>query len=221
MAIVTNSTLFYRPDVRADCAKADVVMPSLDAGDERTFHKVNRPHRDISIERLISGLCTFRKEYSGRLWLEVFFVDSINTDNGQIDKIRAVINRIQPDKVQLNTAVRPTAEMGIRKFNADRLRAIADSIGPNCEIIADFSAGTDNASSEDEYDNVFGPDFAAGEKIKTLFSMLKRRPCSLDDICSSLEIGPNEAIKYVTVLIDTGAICPEEKEGKVFYKVIS
>ena len=213
VAIVTNGTLLYRADVRADCAGADVVLPSLDAGDERTFQKINRPHRDISIEMLISGLSEFRKEYSGQLWLEVFFVDTINTDAGQIAKIRAVIERIGPDKVQLNTAVRPTAETSIRKLNADKLRAIAEKLGSNCEIIADFS--TDNKSES------FEPDFATKSTIKTLFSMLKRRPCSLDDICSGMGIARHEALKYVTDLLNKGVVCSEKKDDKIFFKVVS
>jgi len=65
IAVLTNGTLLYRPDVRADCAKADVVLPSLDAGDATVFNKVNRPAPDISIEKLVGGLRQFREEYSG------------------------------------------------------------------------------------------------------------------------------------------------------------
>jgi wyosine [tRNA(Phe)-imidazoG37] synthetase (radical SAM superfamily) len=221
VAIVTNGTLLYRADVRADCAGADVVLPSLDAGDEQTFQKINRPHRDISIEMHISGLCEFRKEFAGQLWLEVFFVDAINTDEGQIAKIRTVIERICPDKVQLNTAVRPTADTAIKKLNADRLGAIADLLGPNCEIIADFSSGSDSVSQPDEKGESFEPDFTTRSNIKTLFSMLKRRPCSLDDICSGMNITRHEALKYVTDLHDKGIVCSEEKGDKIFFKVVS
>lgn len=221
VAIVTNGTLLYRSDVREDCAKADVVLPSLDAGDEQTFQKINRPHRDINIEMLISGLCTFRKEFAGQLWLEVFFVNAINTDTEQITKIRAIIEQIKPDKVQLNTAVRPTAETDIKKIDADKLRAIAEHLGPNCEIIADFSTGLDYEFLKSETNGSFESDFAIKKTIKTLFSMLKRRPCSLDDICSSIGIARNEALKYVTDLQHKGVICSEEKGGKIFYKVIS
>ncbi len=125
VAILTNGTLLYKEDVRADCAKADVVMPSLDAGDEQTFQKVNRPHRDISIENLISGLCAFRDEFAGRIWLEVFFAEGLNTEAEQIAKIKAAIELIRPDKIQLNTAVRPTAEADIKKLDAEKLQAIA------------------------------------------------------------------------------------------------
>lgn len=219
VAILTNGTLLYRPDVRADCAMADVVMPSLDAGDERTFQKINRPHRGISIEMMISGLCAFRKEFSGQLWLEVFFVDSINTDAEQIDKIRAIIERIGPDKVQLNTAVRPTAETDIKRLDADKLHAIAERLGHNCEIIADFSLGPHYEFLPDKEEGGFEPDSRIKHSIKTLLSMLKRRPCSLDDICSGMGIARNEALKYVTDLQNKGIICSEEKGGKIFFKV--
>lgn len=75
MAIITNGTLLYRPDVRAECAKADLVIPSLDAGDAETFQRVNRPAPDISIEKLVSGLVQFRQEFRGQIWLEIFLVE--------------------------------------------------------------------------------------------------------------------------------------------------
>ncbi|MHC4286538.1 MAG: radical SAM protein, partial [Planctomycetota bacterium] len=101
VALLTNGTLFYRPDVRADCAKANVVLPSLDAGGKHTFEKINHPHEDVVIENLISGLCVFRDEFAGQIWLEVFFIEGINTDASQITKIKDAIEQIRPDKVQL------------------------------------------------------------------------------------------------------------------------
>ena len=216
VAIVTNGSLFYRADVRAECAKADVVLPSLDAGDEQTFQRINRPHRDISIEKHILGLCEFRKEYAGPIWLEVFLVDPVNTDAGQIAKIRAVIRRIRPDKVQLNTAVRPTAETGVGRLDIRKLRSIAEMLDENCEIISDYPGST----FEGLEDSVTGLHLKM-EKTQTLFSMLKRRPCSLDDICSAMGIGRNEALKYVTMLEQEGAIRSEHKGGKTFFKVPS
>jgi len=88
VAILTNGTLLYRQDVRADCCCADVVLPSLDAADEQTFQKINRPHPELSIKKLIEGLCTFRDEYAGQIALEVFLIDGFNTDTEQIAKIK-------------------------------------------------------------------------------------------------------------------------------------
>ena len=200
--------------MRDECAKADVVMPSLDAGDERTFEKINRPYPDISIEKLVSGLCTFRDEYSGQIWLEVFFIKGINDDDEQIRQISAIIKRIHPDKIQLNTAVRPTIEKNIMKLSIQELEGIATRLGQNCEVIADFpSVGEKKVKSSD----MLKHDFSEQKQIETLFSMLKRRPCSLKDICSSLNLHQNQALKYISDLQQRGVIQSEETDGIVFY----
>jgi wyosine [tRNA(Phe)-imidazoG37] synthetase (radical SAM superfamily) len=203
VAILTNGTLLYKPDVRADCAKADVVLPSLDAGDEQTYRKVNRPHSGLSIEKLISGLCAFRDEFPGQIWLEVFLIEGFNTDNEQIAKIKAAIDRIRPDKVQLNTAVRPTTEPGIKALDAEKLQAIAGALGENCEVIADFSPARHGGNIEG--------------KAEDVLSMLKRRPCSLSDICSALGISRDEALKYITHFQQQGVIDSREKDGVTFF----
>jgi wyosine [tRNA(Phe)-imidazoG37] synthetase (radical SAM superfamily) len=204
VAIMTNGTLLYREDVRADCAKADVVVPSLDAGDEASFQKVNRPHRDISIEKLVDGLTSFRKEYTGQIWLEVFLVEGLNTDIAEIDKIKGLIKRIRPDKVQLNTAVRPTADPAIKKVDTEKLQTIAHLIGLRCEVIADFP--------------LLHSDKRMHSAAEDILSMLKRRPCSLDDICSGLGIHRNEALKHITELQQRRLIDSEVKNGRTFFK---
>ncbi len=204
VAVLTNGTLLIDKSVRADCARADVVIPSLDAGDEQTFRKVNRPHKDISIEKLIAGLCAFRNEFAGQMWLEVFFVEGLNTDAEQIGKIKDAIELIRPDKVQLNTAVRPTAEAGVERVDAEKLQYIAEELGEKCEVVADFSRQRFTGDIE--------------RKAEDVLSMLKRRPCSLNDICSGLGIGRNEALKYISHFQQQGVIDSEEKDGIIFFK---
>jgi wyosine [tRNA(Phe)-imidazoG37] synthetase (radical SAM superfamily) len=204
VALITNGTLLYRPDVRADCAKADVVLPSLDAGDEKIFQRINRPHNDISIEKHIYGLSAFRNEYSGQIWLEIFFIDGLNADAGQVNKIKGIVDRINPDKVQLNTAVRPTAEPNVKRVDVEKLQAIALQLGEKCEVVADFLP-----RHCDEY-------FKG--KTEDVLSMLKRRPCTIGDICRGLNISHNEALKYITHLKEQGVIGSEDKGGAIFFK---
>ena len=233
VALLTNGTLLYKPDVRADCAKADVVLPSLDAGDGRVFEQVNCPHRDIHIESLISGLCSFREEFAGRIWLEVFLVEGINTDAEQIEKIRKAIERIRPDKIHLNTAVRPTARADIKKVDFIKMQAIAEELGENCEVVADFSPARCSERMSDDTQDIVDSDVMNGmsptgktlqsesqEKMETLLSMLKRRPCSINEICSALGIHRNEALKHVSALQQKGVIQSFEKDGVTFFKSI-
>ncbi len=208
LAVLTNSTLLYRTDVRADCVRADVVLPSLDAGDERTFQKMNRPHPDISFVKLIDGLQALRKDFSGQIWLEVFLVDGLNTSIEQIVKIKQAIVKIAPDKIQLNTAVRPTAEIGAKRLDTERLQAIAKQLGENCEVIPSVPPVSDKPYAIQPIQN---------EIRNTVLSMLKRRPCSLNDICLVLEINRNEVLKYISDLQNQGAIHSERKNGIIFF----
>ncbi len=214
VAVLTNGTLLFDVSVRADCAKADVVLPSLDAADEATFQKINRPHKDINIEKLISGLCQFRREYKGQIWLEVFFVEGINTGDEQIVKIKEAIAQIQPDKVQLNTAVRPTAQTGIKKVEVEKLQAIAAKLGEKAEVIADFSFRPHRKNSK----NKTGESSDEKNKAETLFSVLKRRPCSVEDLCSGLGWHRNEVLKYIAGLQKKGVVISEEKGGIMFFR---
>lgn len=205
VAVLTNGTLLYLPDVRADCAKADLVIPSLDAGNQDVFEKINRPHSDISFQKLIDGLCEFRKEFSGPIWLEVFLIEGINTSDSQIAEIKSIIKRIHPDKIQLNTAERPTAETNINKVSVDKLNKIAGQLGPKCEVIADFSKTTVGKHVQNT--------------SKTILSVLKRRPCSIEDICAGLNIHRNEAIKYINHFQNQGVVVSEERQGVLYFKI--
>lgn len=221
IAILTNGTLLDRPDVRADCAKADVVMPSLDAGDEETFRKINRPHPDISIENVISGLCKFREEFAGQIWLEVFFAGAINTGPEHIASIRDAIERIGPDKIQLNTAVRPTAEANVVRLDSAKLQEIARQLGPRAEVVADFPKAHTAAPEQNTSKERPELQSEADRQKQVLLSMLKRRPCSLDDISAGLGIGADEVSEYVTDLQAEGSIVSEERDGRVFFKFLS
>jgi len=233
VAVLTTGTLLYRQDVRADCAKADVVLPSLDAGDKRAFEDVNCPHKEIMIETLISGLCDFRNQFTGKIWLEVFLIEGLNTDAAQIIEIKKAIERIQPDKVQINTAVRPTTQPAIKKVDAQKLEAIAEELGEKCEVVADFSPARCSKRMSGRTQDVVDPMVASGvspvgnmsqdgdpEKMESLLSMLKRRPCSLDEINSALGIGRIEALKYITHYQQQSIVDSFEKDGIIFFKAI-
>jgi len=203
VALLTNGTLFDRADVRAEAGKANVVIPSLDAGDEAVFEAVNRPAPDISIENVVSGLSRFRDEFGGQIWLEVFLIEGMNTDVEQITRLRELIRRIRPDKIQLNSAVRPAAEKGIEALSRERLEEIAQQIGGHCEVIGAAPAVEPSRHEQ--------------RACADVLSMLKRRPCSVLDISAGLRIPPNEAIKYITELQQQGTIASERRGTVTYY----
>ena len=74
VAILTNGSLLWMPDVQDALMAADLVLPSLDAGDEHLFQYVNRPHEEISFERMVDGIATFTRRFPGEVWLEILLL---------------------------------------------------------------------------------------------------------------------------------------------------
>ena len=109
VAVLTNASLLWQKEVREEVALADVVLPSLDAPDPERFAFINRPHPEITFDRLLDGLEMFRRECAGKYWLEVMLLDGYTTLPPQVRQLAEYVRRIRPDKVQLNTAVRPPA----------------------------------------------------------------------------------------------------------------
>lgn len=204
IAVITNSTLLFRPDVRADCVKADIILPSLDAADAATFEAMNHPHPDLCFAEWIDGLCRFSAEFTGQLWLEVFFCEGVNTHEASIRKFKELIGRIAPDKVQINTSVRPTVHSIAARVSEEKLHQIARELGDNVEVIANFSKHpipTEHQANQ-----------------QAIVDMLSRRPCSLDDICNGLGLNRNVAQKIIARLLDTATIVTEENQQKTYYK---
>ena len=204
VAVITNGSLLFMPQVREDLKRADVVMPTLVAGDEETFKKINRPSSEITFDKMLGGLIDFRKEFTGKYWLEVFIVSGLNDSDEQIDKIAKCIEKIRPDKVQINTITSPPAE-NVNAISRQRLEQIAKRIYKDAEVIADFKS--------DEK----GGDFNI--KSNDIVEMLKRRPCSADDITAGLKISILETLKHIEALIKSGKIEAVKQNGKIYYKV--
>jgi wyosine [tRNA(Phe)-imidazoG37] synthetase (radical SAM superfamily) len=131
VAVITNGSLLYLQDVRRDLASVDVVMPTLDAGTAELYRKLNRPHPEVTFERLVNGLAAFRQEYSGKLWVEVMLVQGLNDTKSALWEIAASLRRIQPDEVHINLPTRPPAEIWVQPSDEEglmRARAILGDI---------------------------------------------------------------------------------------------
>ena len=135
VCVITNASMFADASVRAVLKDVELVIPSLDAVDQDIFERIDRPAKGIDLQGIIDGLVAFRKEYKGQFWLEVMIVKGVNDQPEHIAKLKAAIDRINPDKVQLNSPVRKTAEPGVVPADRSTLEQICAALGPNCEIV--------------------------------------------------------------------------------------
>ena len=192
VAVLTNGSLLSMDEVRKDLSEADVVLPSLDAITPALFEYINRPHPSLKIEEIISGLIQFRKQYRGQIWLEILFCRGVNDGKEETERFKEVIERIEPDRVQLNTAVRPPAENFVFPLTLDQLKEIRERLGDKAEIISEFTA-----PAGEEFNSV---------KDTEILNLIKRRPCTAEDISRALGLRIDEVVKHLNHLQGTGAI---------------
>jgi|SaaInl7_135m_RNA_FD_contig_121_120692_length_3373_multi_3_in_0_out_0_2 wyosine [tRNA(Phe)-imidazoG37] synthetase (radical SAM superfamily) len=141
IAVITNGTLFCRPDVRNDVRAADIVIPSLDAADVRTFKALNRPHRRLHHDRMIEGLADFRRSFQGELRIEIMLVAGINDSESALQALREAVRHIRPDMVYLNIPLRPPAEADVVGPRTERLRRAWQLLRDICPVEQGFGSG--------------------------------------------------------------------------------
>ena len=206
-AVLTNGTLLFDQQVRDDIIAADVVMPSLDAATATVFRKINRPHRSLQIEKIIAGLCQFRRQYRGQIWLEVFIIPGLNDTASELQALKAAIERIAPDRIQLNTLDRPGTVSSIRAATPGELKDILTLWDlPNTEIIAKPPDRKKVLSFRRDIESA-------------ILETIARRPCTLADLSAILGLHVNEINKYLDVLEADGKICVVKQQRGFFYQV--
>jgi len=135
LAVITNASLLPKSSVRQALLGADLIVPSLDAAMPNAFIKVNRPHQQVKLEEMIESLVKLRKEFNGKIWLEVMLVKGLNDDLRYIKKLQEVIERINPDKIHLNSPVRKPAQESACSVDKQKLNKFKEILGEKCEVI--------------------------------------------------------------------------------------
>lgn len=195
IAVITNSTLLTSPAVRKEVAAADVVLPSLDAASQGTFQAINQPATDLRIEKIIEGLKEFREEFRGEIWLEVMLVKGVNEHEAEL--IARAAESISPDRIQLNTVVRPPAEP-VEPLSEEEMQGML-KIFQGAELIPDW-------------------DWRVPSRCRTrLLELLSRRPCTLEELCALLDIESSDAIKYCKIMEREGKIQRRMHGGKLYF----
>ncbi len=182
LALLTNGTLLSREDVRRRLLAIDVVIVSVDGGGSEAFRKVNRPHPGLSLSEMEAGLISFRKIYKNSLWAEVFLVPGCNTSHEELARIREMLKRIQPDKVQVNTLDRPGAESWVMPLEKDELERAASFLQA-AEMISSSRGSQVREESDDLADRIL--------------AAIRRRPLTIDDICRMMGVAASEALEQL------------------------
>lgn len=207
LALITNSTLLYKKEVREEIKNIDLILPSLDAVGEIAYQKLTRPQRDLSINNIIEGLISFRNEFDTEMWLEIFFSPGINDTDDEVARIVDTVKKINPHRVQLNTLDRPGVIKNLKPVSREKLEEIALQFEPlRVEVIAKVkSTTTDSAQVENIEDKII--------------STIIRRPVTANDLAQTFGVELEVILSAISSLLCENKIIEEKLDRGIFYKV--
>jgi wyosine [tRNA(Phe)-imidazoG37] synthetase (radical SAM superfamily) len=154
VAVITNGSLLYLPEVREELSHADAVLPSFDAGNPALYRRINRPHPSLTFERLTSGLIEFRQVYQHKLWIEVMLVRGLNDTEEALTEIAGWLEKMQPDEVHVVQPTRPAAETWVKPPDEEGLARAHAILGDVAKIIMPAKGAFDFSGEEDLIDAI-------------------------------------------------------------------
>ena len=203
-AVITNGALLYEKSLREELSHADIVLPSLDAYDERSFRTINRPCSGLTFEKCFQGLADFSREYTGELWIETMVIDGINDDDESLNRMKNLLKEVRYSRLYINTPVRPPAEENVPPVSPEKMERAVKILG-GISIDQLVSVGF-YSSEKDDYNAVLG--------------MIRRHPMNQFEIGTFLKTrGNSEGKKILSRLNEDPAVQGVEYKGFVTYRL--
>ncbi len=204
IAVLTNASLMTDESVRQELVLADVVLPSLDSLVADEFNAINRPCKGITPEAVAAGLLEFRKEFKGKIFLEILLAQGINDSNENLDRLKDFCKRLDPDRVDVVTLTRPGTVKGIRPVSGEVTSRWRKAL----------NAG--NARTRDRK-KAQRQEMTMERATAFIEASLARRPQTVLQLAEALNAEPETIRLAVEALETTGAIKAIQGEGETFY----
>ncbi len=204
VAVITNGSLLYQPEMRVELSPADAVLPSLDAGNARLYRKINRPHPEMHFKRLTEGMVAFRKEYQGKLWVEVMLVRGVNDTEDALREIAAALKTIHPDEVHILQPDRPPVEPWVQPPDEEGLLRARAILGDIARVIHPASGSFDLSG--------------AGSLVDAVVGIITRHPMRESELIATLQhYSPGEVFATLEELKISGKAQVVERLGIRFW----
>ena len=204
VAVITNGALLYLPEIRAELSEADAVLPTLDAGSAALYRKINRPHPKVTFKRYLQGLIDFRREYHGKLWVEVMLVRNLNDTEQALIELAAVLEHIQPEEVHILQPTRLPVETWVQPSDEKGLLRACTILGNVAKVIHPTGGIFDLSGSTSLVDSVI--------------SIITRHPMREDELRVSLNRwSSNDVNETLKELENSGQAQVVERYGYRFW----
>jgi wyosine [tRNA(Phe)-imidazoG37] synthetase (radical SAM superfamily) len=203
VAVLTNGSCFWKDDIRKRVLGADIILPTLCTAKEQTFRIIHRPHPEIKNEAVIEGLRKLREDFTGQIFVEIVLLSGINDTEEELEKLKVAMELISPDRIQLNTVVRPPSDSRAVPVNKSKLEKTRARFGKKAEIVVER-----------------GKNISGGQKdglSEEIIGMVKRRPLRPVDISDALGLSLDRVEDLVKGLSIKGLLVKRKYDGDIYY----
>ena len=114
VAVITNSSLIWREDVRDDLARADWVSLKVDSTQEKVWRTINRPSGTLRLTSILDGILEFAEVFGGELTTETMLAEGVNDSDDHLREVASFLARLEPARAYLAIPTRPPAEEWLR-----------------------------------------------------------------------------------------------------------
>ena len=186
VAVLTNSSMLHRADVRESLLDADLIYPSLDAVSKNVFEKIMRPVAGTDPESIVDSIVLLRNEFKGIICLEIFIIAGVNDTGDELRRLKDACVKIRPDEIHLNHLDRPGAEDWVKPSDSINLERIKKYFDPLPVKLVGRVQGTGSTTHYfEEFENcVFDAVREDGSEAEELADRLNMR---LFDVLRSLK----------------------------------
>lgn len=208
VAVLTNSTLLDDASVRRELCLADMVLPSLDSLAEDEFAAINRPVRGVTAAFCAQGIRDLRREYGGRIFLEVLLCRGYNDSAGNLELLREYCAEVRPDRVDVVTLSRPGTLASAEAVDSQTLGLWRKALGQ----------GPSGASTQ--VPQAQARLYQATDEARlrgALAATLARRPQTVLQLAAALGADSAQTQRVLARMARDGEIFEAESDGQVFY----
>ena len=121
IAVISNSSLIWRQDIRDELAPADWVSLKVDAVTEEIWHKIDRPHGHLKLDKILDGISEFSRNYEGELATETMLIQGVNDSPDELNKIAEFIGKLKSKKSYISIPTRPPAENWVKAASEENI----------------------------------------------------------------------------------------------------
>jgi len=204
IAVITNASLIWDKEVRNDLLKADLVSFKVDAVSENIWHRIDRPHRALSLKKILAGIKKFGEKFNGELITETMLIKDVNDDEEEIKKIAEFLSNLKPMKSYISIPIRPPAEEWVKPASEAMINK-AYQIFREKNISVEYLIGYEG--------NAFA---FTGDAEEDLLSITSVHPMRKDGVKEFLRKA-NANWSVVEKLIRENKLIEVEYEGNKFY----